>query len=215
VKAMSRQVNRTVGKKPERKPFGRSSPPKAYPKDRSVYADPENWRYPLHTSWHAKAARRYFDDEPNRTKYTVDEQIYIDRRINEALKKFEARKGKRSSSIAPTGDVEKMSLKQLLRVLLGPARLKRATEIDDSLLVITSETGDRIEAKVKDYVVQIDFKNQTILHDCQDWRNNMASKNMCKHLGKLFLALDERKAIDLSRNVLKQKEAWKFTAPGA
>ena len=82
-------------------------------------------------------------------------------------------------------------------------------------LVITSETGERIEAKVKDYVVQIDIKNQTILHDCQDWRKNMASKNMCKHLGKLFLTLDERKAIDLSRNILKQKEAWKFTAPGA
>jgi len=104
-------------------------------------------------------------------------------------------------------------LKQLLRALLGSARLKRAIEINDCLVTVNLESEDRIEAKVKDYVVQIDRKNQTILHDCQDWQKNMASKNMCKHLGKLILTLDERTAIDLSRNILKQKEAWKFTSP--
>jgi hypothetical protein len=203
-----------AGKKPEKKPFGRPSAPKAYPKDQSVYADPENWRYPLHTPYHAKAARRYFDDHSNRTKYSEEEQTYIDWRINEALRKFEAKQGTHPSSrILLTKDAEEMSLKQLLRALLGPARFKRATEIDDSLVTVNLESDDRIEAKVKNYVVQIDRKNQTILHDCQDWRKNMASKNLCKHLGKLILTLDERRAIDLSRNILKQKEGWKFTAP--
>lgn len=197
-----------VGKKPDKKLFGRTSPPKGYPKHQSVYADPENWRYPIHTPYHAKAARRYFDDLRNRSKYTEEEQVYIDSRINEALKNFEAKQGTRV-----TKDVEEMSLKQLLRTLLGAPRLKRATEIDDSLVTVTSETEDRIEAKVKDYIVQIDVNNQTILHDCQDWRKNMVSKNMCKHLGKLILTLDERKAIDLSRNILKNKQAWNFTAP--
>jgi hypothetical protein len=203
-----------VGRKPEKKPFGRSGPPRSYPRDQSVYADPENWRYPLHTPWHAKAARRYFDDQPSRVKYTEEEQVYIDWRINAALKKFESRQGRRSSPrISMTKNVNEMSLKQLMHVLLGSARLKRATEIDDSLVTVTSEAEDRIEAKVKDYHIEIDLKNQTVLHDCQDWRNNMASKNMCKHLGKLLLTLKEAKAIDICRNILKHKNGWKFTAP--
>jgi hypothetical protein len=77
-----------AGKKPDRKPFGRDGPPKGYPKDQSVYADPENWRYPLHTPWHARTARRYFDESSNRTKYATEEQAYIDGRINEAVQKF-------------------------------------------------------------------------------------------------------------------------------
>jgi hypothetical protein len=203
-----------VGRKPEKKPFGRSGPPKGYPRDQSAYADPENWRYPLHTPWHAKAARRYFDDQPNRVKYTEEEQVYIDWRINGALEKFESGQVKRSSHGIPmTRNVDEMSLKQLMRVLLGSARLKRATEIDDSLVTVTSEAEDRIEAKVKDYHVEIDLRNQTVLHDCQDWRNNMASKNMCKHLGKLLLTLREAKAIDICRNILEHEDGWKFTAP--
>jgi hypothetical protein len=203
-----------LGKKPERKPFGRAAPPKGYPSDQSAYADPENWRYPLHTPWHAKAARRYFDDQPNRVRYTEEEQVYIDSRINAALKKFESRQGKRYSPRIPvTKNVDEMSLKQLMRVLLGPARLRRVAEIDDSLVTVTSEAEDSVQAKVKDYHVKIDVRNRTVLHDCQDWRNNMASKNMCKHLGKLLLTLKEAKAIDICRNILEHKDDWKFSAP--
>jgi hypothetical protein len=78
-----------VGKKPEKKPFGRDGPPRGYPKDQSQYAGPENWRYPLHTHWHARAARRYFDEWSNRGKYTEEERAYIDWRIDQALKKYE------------------------------------------------------------------------------------------------------------------------------
>jgi len=37
------------GKEPEKKLFGRTGPPSGFHKDRSVYADPENSRYPCHT----------------------------------------------------------------------------------------------------------------------------------------------------------------------
>jgi hypothetical protein len=115
-----------VGKKPEKKPFGREGPPKGYPKDQTVYADPENWRYPLHTRWHAKAARRYFDDSSNRNKYTLEEQAYVDSRIDEALKKFE--KQATPSSVArrpppriPSHRAEELSLDQMLRLFLRSA----------------------------------------------------------------------------------------------
>jgi hypothetical protein len=211
-------MSRLVGRKPERKPFGRDGPPRGYPKDQSQYADPENWRYPLHTSWHARAARRYFDDPSNRNKYSSEEQEYIDSRIDQALQKLGVQAGtvgrrKRPSPItSPSGNQER-SLEQLLRLFLGDPRLQRAREIDDSLVSISQESSGIIEGKVKDYSVRIDFANHTVLHDCQDWRNNVASKNMCKHLGKFLLTLDEEKATEVLKQVLKDIGKWSFIAP--
>jgi hypothetical protein len=204
-----------VGKKPDRKPFGRDGPPKGYPKDPSLYADPENWRYPLHTSWHARAARRYFDDLSNRGKYTKEEQDYIDWRINQALDKRSKGSGPRKPrprppATVPAQNIDELSLEDLLRTFVGALRLQRAKEIDESLLTISEETSDRIEGKVKEYVVKIDIPARTILRDCQDWRNNMASKSMCKHLGRLLMSLDEGKAASILRDVLKNKETWTF-----
>jgi len=207
-----------AGKKPERKRFGRDSPPKGYPKNQSLYADPDNWRYPLHTSWHARAARRYFDDPANRNKYSPEEQEYIDWRINLALSELKddgvvRKPTSRTAPAVPANKIAELSLDELLRKFLGAARLERAKQIDDSLVSITLENSDLIEGKVKDYVVRIDIPNRTILHDCQDWQNNMDSKNMCKHVGKLLLTLDEGKATNILRAVLREMGEWSFTSP--
>jgi len=209
-----------VGRKPERKTFGRDGLPKGYPKDQSLYADPENWRYPLHTSWHARAARRYFDDPSNRNKYSSEEQQYIDSRIDQALQKLAVQTGtaghrKRTSPTALRSGNEERSLEQLLRLFLGAPRLQRAREIDDSLVSLSQESSSIIEGKVKDYSIRIDLANRTILHDCQDWRNNVASKNMCKHLGKFLSILNEEKATDILKQVLREIGEWSFTAPDA
>jgi hypothetical protein len=207
-----------AGKKPERKPFGRDGPPRGYPKDQSQYADPENWRYPLHTSWHARAARRYFDDPSNRNKYSPEEQQYIDSRINQALEKLGAQVGtfgrrKRPSPATLPASSENRSLEQLLRLFLGSPRLQRAREIDDSLVSISQESSETIEGKVKNYTVRIDLANHTILHDCQDWSNNLASKNMCKHLGKFLLMFDEARATDILKQILSGIGQWTFIVP--
>ena len=207
-----------AGKKPERKRFGRDSPPKGYPKNQSLYADPDNWRYPLHTSWHARAARRYFDDPANRNKYSPEEQEYIDWRINLALSELKddgvvRKPTSRTAPAVPANKIAELSLDELLRKFLGAARLERAKQMDDSLVSITLENSDLIEGKVKDYVVRIDIPNRTILHDCQDWQNNMDSKNMCKHVGKLLLTLDEGKAANILRAVLREMGEWSFTSP--
>jgi hypothetical protein len=183
-----------------------------------LYADPENWRYPLHTSWHARAARRYFNDSSNRNKYTPEEQEYIDSRIDQALQKLGAqaeRVGgrKRPSPVTLQSGNEERSLEQLLRLFLGAPRFQRARETDDSLVSISQESSDAIEGKVKDYSVRIDLANRTILHDCQDWSNNVASKNMCKHLGKFLLILDEEKATQILKQILKDLDKWSFIAP--
>src|SRR3989442_15436858 len=74
--------------KPTRKRDGRLGPPQGYPKDPGKYGDPANWKYPVHTPFHARAARRYFNEPRNRAKYTPEEQAYIDKKINEALERF-------------------------------------------------------------------------------------------------------------------------------
>lgn len=206
-----------AGKKPEKKPFGRDGPPRGYPKDQWVYADPENWRYPLHTSWHAKAARRYFDEASNRHKYSEEEQTYIDSRINQALEKFGRtdRTSVKRSTPKPLSHEkgDELSLEELLRLFLGAARLQRAKEMDDLLAVVSTSTPERISGKVKDYVVDIDLSKRLILHDCQDWENNLDSKTMCKHLGKFLLTIDEARATDFLREVLKDINEWTFEAP--
>src|SRR5947199_190319 len=45
--------------KPTRKRDGRLGPPQGYPKDPDKYGDPANWKYPVHTPLHARAAARY------------------------------------------------------------------------------------------------------------------------------------------------------------
>src|SRR5437764_14329374 len=71
--------------KPSRKRDGRLGPPQGYPKDPDKYADPANWKYPVHTPFHARPARRYFNEPRNRVKYTPEAQAYIDNKINESL----------------------------------------------------------------------------------------------------------------------------------
>ena len=205
-----------AGKKPERKPFGRDGPPKGYPRDQSAYADPENWRYPLHTPWHARTARRYFDDPSNRGKYSEEEQEYMDSRINQALERFGSGqpREKRKSPTAPRSKkVDELTLEQLLRSFLGAPRLQRAMEMDDSLVSITDSSPDHLAGKVKEYVVEIDVKNHTIIHDCQDWAKNIDSSNMCKHLGKFLLTIDPAQATTLLRGVFSNMKQWTFKAP--
>jgi hypothetical protein len=166
------------------------------------------------------AARRYFDDPANRNRYSKEEQSYIDWRINQALSKSKVgsaagRSVRRPPAAVSAEQVDALSFEDLLRTLLGASRLERAKQMDESLISISHETSTAVEGTVKEYVVKIDIPNRTILHDCQDWRKNMASKNMCKHLGRLLMSLDEGKATDILRRVLREKDLWSFISPNA
>ena len=96
---------------------------------------------------------------------------------------------------------------------MGAARFQRAQEMDDALVSITQTAEDSIIGTVKQYKIQIDLRDRTITHDCQDWSKNTDSKNMCKHLGKFMLSLDEARAIEVMRRVLREIDQWTFKAP--
>ena len=212
------------GKMPDKKSFGRLVPPTNYPTDPQLYADPENYMYPLDKPIRAKLARRYFDEPRNRSKYTEDERLFIDSRIDEALKQFGTESGEVPASRRGTSrrrlpkqisrnELRKLDLEALLQRFLGNARLERAKSIPDNLVSLSGLEHDLISGNVKRYLVRIDLKNRTITHDCDDWKKNMRSKLMCKHLGKAFLAIGNRRATAILRDILSEIDDWTFNAP--
>ncbi len=208
--------------KPTRKRDGRSGPPEGYPKDPEKYADPANWKYPVHTPFHARAARRYFNKEPNRAKYSPEEQAYIDKRINEALEKFGVAVKSKGGEIEPEAgiiqadvpmnkDIDRMSLEDLLKVFLGTNRLVSAKTVDPSVVSIDKATETLLAGTVKEYSVRIDSQERRIEHDCVDFRTNRAkARLLCKHLGAFLMKADSAVATRLLRTLLRERDHWTF-----
>jgi len=67
-------------------------PPKKYREGgatkRSDYADPDNWKYPIDTEAHVRAAISYFSKPANANKYSKSQQSAIWSRIKAAAKKY-------------------------------------------------------------------------------------------------------------------------------
>jgi uncharacterized protein YecE (DUF72 family) len=100
--------------------------------------------------------------------------------------------------------------KGLLRSLMDAERLKRAECIKDSELRVVRETNERIEAVIRDYRILIDLEARTILHDCADWSRVLTAKRLCKHIGKLLLLIERKRAVRILKDIHAQKEKWQF-----
>ncbi len=205
------EAREIVGRVPERKADGRDAPPSRYPKDPEAYADPENWKYPVHTPFHARAARRYFDRPENRKKYTLEERKYIDWRINEALKRYGVIEGREEEDrrVPFDKDVEEMDLHELLVYFVGKDRLKRAAEIPAREVTLERVPGS-IAGTVKEYPVRIDLEDKRIIHNCGDWQRRSGVGLLCKHLGRVFQVLPEHEAIRILRRLVQEREKWIF-----
>ncbi|MCJ2520560.1 MAG: SWIM zinc finger family protein [Candidatus Thermoplasmatota archaeon] len=199
----------TVGKVPDRKPEGREGPPERYPKDSKHYADPLNWKYPVHTPFHARAARRYFDNPLNRAKYTEEEQDYIDWMIDEALLRFGVVEGRSlEDRVVPfEKDLEEMDLEDLLVFFLGKDRLRRAMKIEE---VSLSRKEEMIEGKVKNYPLRLDLGDKRIVHSCPDWERRSGGGLFCKHVGAAFLKLSEMEALQILKKLVIERDRWIF-----
>ncbi|MGQ0798446.1 MAG: DUF6582 domain-containing protein [Methanobacteriota archaeon] len=208
--------------KPGRKRDGRPGPPEGYPKDPQRYADPANWKYPVHTPLHARAARRYFNKPGNRAKYTPEEQAYVDRKINEALERFgvavkvrggeiEEEAGIIQADVPMNKDIDRMSLDELLLVLLGRNRMESAKGIPDALVSVDKATATLLSGSVKEYSVRIDTKERLLEHDCVDFKTNRASARLlCKHLGAFLRRVDPAQGVPLLRGLLRERDRWTF-----
>jgi len=84
-------MRRTLSKRglPSREvEYGHKSPPKGYPKKKVQYADPKNYKYPLDTEKHVRAAWSYIHMPRNRKMYTASELAAMEAKIKRAGKKY-------------------------------------------------------------------------------------------------------------------------------
>ena len=68
---------------------GHKSPPKGYPKDKSQYADPKNYKYPLDTEKRVRAAHSYLSQKKNQKGYSLAEISTMMSKIKSAGKKYD------------------------------------------------------------------------------------------------------------------------------
>jgi len=78
-----------LAKLPEEKETGHKSAPKGYPEKAKLYADPKNFKYPIDTEEHAKAAWSYIHQARNRKGYSAEELKSMEARIRKQLKKYD------------------------------------------------------------------------------------------------------------------------------
>jgi hypothetical protein len=127
------------------------SPPKEYREEgatsRSDYADPKQYKYPLHSESNVRAAVSYFSMPKNAGKYSSDEQRAIWGRIKSAAKRY----GIELSDDAGPPSVEK-SLAKADLIPGGKAKGKSPSDFDQKQLAMGIEvelehTPDRAKAR--------------------------------------------------------------------
>jgi len=109
--------------------------------------------------------------------------------------------------------LSELGVEDLLLKMTDRARFDRAKKIRDEELTIEKSTERRIEAKIRDYFIQIDLEKKTLTHDCDDWRKGLRIRRICKHIGKLFLQLPSETSTPLLEDMIKEKDKWRFRVP--
>jgi len=105
---------------------------------------------------------------------------------------------------------KEITFQNLLSNFIDNPRLKRAQQIKDKELTIQEDTDNRIKALIREYHIVIDLENRMVLHDCADWNRVLSNKRFCKHIGKLLLSLDRKKASNILNQIYADKETWEF-----
>lgn len=76
------------GQLPRKSALGHDSPPKGYPEKKSQYADPANFKYPIDTQEHVRAAWSYINKAKNAGEYSSSDLAKVKSRIKSAGKKY-------------------------------------------------------------------------------------------------------------------------------
>ena len=105
---------------------------------------------------------------------------------------------------------EGLSISDMLLRFTTLSRLQRAEEIPDSELSWRINSNGGIDARVKEYRIEVDPEAKRIRHDCDDWAKGASVKRMCKHVNKLFLGLPKKTAEEMLSNIWEDRDRWSF-----
>jgi hypothetical protein len=78
---------------------------------------------------------------------------------------------------------------------------------------LRKSTERRIEAKIRDYFIEINLEKRTLTHNCDDWRKGLGIRRICKHIGKLFLQLPSETSTSILEDMIKEKDKRRFHVP--
>jgi len=107
-------------------------------------------------------------------------------------------------------DNSRSRLVETLSSLMGETRLARAFTIPDEEVSIIAASGDRIEARIRDYHLTMDMKSKAMVHDCGDWERSIETRQLCKHVGRVLLSLPAEVALAWVTEVESDIESWSF-----
>ncbi|MEM3019337.1 MAG: hypothetical protein QXO92_03695, partial [Candidatus Bathyarchaeia archaeon] len=105
---------------------------------------------------------------------------------------------------------EKASVKNLLRAFMEPYLIDRCHEISDEEIIFKRIDSKGFEATIRQYRIVVDTSKRTIFHDCPDWSRRILNKNFCKHLGRIFLSMEAKKASEILKQISKERDIWSF-----
>ncbi len=97
--------------------------------------------------------------------------------------------------------------------LMGESRLARALGIPEEELEITAADKSRVEARIRKYVLKMDMASRTIVHDCGDWERSIDTRQLCKHVGRTLLSIDDEVAVEWISAMQSEPGSWKFKKP--
>jgi hypothetical protein len=159
----------------------------------------------------------------SRKKYSKRERIYIDNRIDAALKGFGVNPEDILSTVKDSErvpdvsfpddtDLDNLTLEDLLLHFVGRKRMESSKAIPDDRFEIEKETKEYIVARVKEYLIKLDIKSRVFAHDCGDWIAWMSKKLLCKHVARLLSKVDERTARAILLDLYEHRKEWTFSS---
>jgi uncharacterized protein YecE (DUF72 family) len=107
---------------------------------------------------------------------------------------------------------EEISVKNLLMAFMEPYLINRSAEIGEEEVIFKRVDAKGFEARVRQYRIVVETSERKILHDCPDWSRRVLKKEFCKHVGRVFLSMEPRKASEILRQILKERDSWSFLA---
>ena len=109
----------------------------------------------------------------------------------------------------------------LLKAFLDKGTINRAVTLSEDNFNIKEfdyKNGiiqvDIVGIKESTYIIEINTKNKTLVHNCHDFQERRATdKKFCKHLAKLFLILKDKdsvSALNFLREIAENINEYKF-----
>ncbi len=101
-------------------------------------------------------------------------------------------------------------IEDFLYKLTDKGRLERGIKIKNEELIIEESSKDIIRAKIRKYTIELNIKERSFKHNCDDWHQGLRIKRICKHVVKLFMIIPKEEAREVLKDIITNRDIWSF-----